>query len=262
MTGSAELKEVYDREYTRGRYSRSAKRCVEEHALSTRVKSFVIDYDLADKRCLEIGCGLGAFQDLADNYVGIDISEVAGRSLHKPFVVASATALPFADSTFDAAWTVATLEHVPYPEKALSEIRRVLRGGGLLLLAPAWYCRPWAAQGYAVRPYSDFDWRGKLIKASIPLRNSVVWRAPGMFWRRVLRLIQYMSTRQPTTFYYRELEADYEHNWTSDSDAVNSMDPFEAILWFISRGDRCLSYPTLWEAFFVRTGGIVFQIMK
>jgi len=47
-----------------------------------------------------------------------------------------------------------------------------------------------------------------------------------------------------------------------DGDAVNCMDPFEAILWHVSRGDVCLSHPTGRSQFLVRTNGIVFRIRK
>jgi ubiquinone/menaquinone biosynthesis C-methylase UbiE len=41
-----------------------------------------------------------------------------------------ATALPFPSSAFDGYWSVQTLQHVPDAEPAISEARRVLRGGG------------------------------------------------------------------------------------------------------------------------------------
>lgn len=256
------LKQFYDREYSHGRYTRSCKCSPSDHPQSHLVKQFVAKYVLPDGRCLEIGAGGGAFQDQVANYVGIDISERVGHFFHKPFVVASANELPFSDNVFDAVWSVETLEHVPNPERALLEIRRVLRGEGYLLLSPAWYCRPWAAKGYAVRPWSDFDWQGKLIKASIPIRNSIIWRAPRVLLWRLWRFVQFLHRGQPTSFYYRKLNPDYEHNWTSDSDAVNSMDPFECILWFVSRGDRCLSHPTWLTRLFLRTGACLFQISK
>ena len=40
------------------------------------------------------------------------------------------------------------------------------------------------------------------------------------------------------------------------------MDPYEAILWFITRGDECLSHPTAMSQFFVRTGRLIFRIHK
>ena len=97
--------------------------------------------------------------------------------------------MPFHDNYFEAIWSIHVLEHVPDPESALLEMRRVLKPGGLLFLSPAWYCRPWAAQGYAVRPYSDLDLKGKVVKASIPLRNNLIFRAGYVIPRRLGRLI-------------------------------------------------------------------------
>jgi SAM-dependent methyltransferase len=232
------------------------------HPFYPVLSHFVSSYALHDKHCLEIGCGRGVFQDVVNHYTGVDLSHSVGADLHKPFFVCSATALPFAANAFDAVWSYAVLEHVPHPELALREMRRVLKPNGLLLLAPAWQCRPWAAQGYPVRPYSDFKLAGKLIKASIPLRDSVLFRAISVFPRRMQRLLIALCRRQPTHFSYRLLEPNYDHFWMSDADAVNSMDPFEAILWFASRGDSCLSPPTRLRQFFVRSGALVLQIHK
>lgn len=256
------LKAIYDKQYVSGRYASSSKSSAEEHAHYELLKRFVGVFKLRDKRCLEVGCGRGAFQDLVRDYVGVDISEVAGRSSLRRFVTASATALPFPDDSFDAIWSVTTLEHVPDPERALVEMRRTMRSGGVLLLAPAWFCRSWAAGGYAVRPYSEFDRRGKIVKAFIPLRNSIAYRLPGVLARRTHGLASWFLRRAPTQFTYRSLTPNYDQIWTSDSDAVNSMDPFEAILWFVSRGDRCLNYPSLASAFRVRTGAIIIRMIK
>ncbi len=232
------------------------------HPFYSTLNHFLARYSLHDKKCLEVGCGRGVFQDLVPDYTGIDYSTTVGADLHKPFVACSATNMPFADDTFDAIWSYAVLEHVPEPELALAEIRRVLKPGGLLLLAPAWNCRPWAADGYPVRPYADFNLWGKLIKASIPVRDSVLFRAIGVFPRRFLRLLAAAFSRGPKRFSYRVLTPNYDHFWMSDSDAINSMDPFDAIRWFLSRGDSCLSHPTRLRQFLVRTGALVFEIRK
>jgi SAM-dependent methyltransferase len=149
--------------------------------------------------------------------------------------------MPFHDGTFDAIWTVWVLEHVQNPESALREMRRVVRPGGLILLKPAWFCTSWAAQGYAARPYSDFDLRGKLVKASVPVRNSPVFNASYILPVRALRYAAYRIGGESTPFHYRRLTPNYERYWVPDGDAVNSMDPYEAVLWFESRGDRCLN---------------------
>ena len=250
----------YDREYLDDEYASPMKEG--KHAFRDVVKGFVESHGLQDKRCLEIGCGRGVFQDLVGDYTGIDISRSVGRFMHKPFLQASATELPFPENSFDAIWTITVLEHVPHPERGLEEMHRVLKPGGLLLLAPAWQCRPWAADGYPVRPYDDFNLKGKLIKASIPLRNSVAFRASYIFPMRLARLMQYLVTKRPMNFAYRKLKPNYEKYWMSDSDAVNSMDPYEAILWFVSRGGECLNYPGGIQHLGVRNGALVFRIDK
>lgn len=152
------------------------------------------------------------------------------------------------------------MEHVPHPEKALEEVMRVLKPGGVAYLAPAWHCRPWAAEGYEVRPWSDFSWKGKLIKASIPLQNAFWFRAgytlPVRIWREILFLIK---GKRPLRFHYRALQANYETYWTADSDACNSMDPHEMLLWFQSRGWDTPSHPTWLSRFLVRHDAMIVQ---
>jgi SAM-dependent methyltransferase len=226
------------------------------------VRAFVHQYGLQKAHILEIGAGRGTLQDVVADYTALEISSELKRFFHKPFVEASATNMPFKGGEFDAIWTVNVLEHVPKPEQALSEMRRVLKDQGLLYLGAAWQCRSWAAEGYQVRPYSDFDFLGKLIKASIPLRDSTAYRALYTFPIRLMRLTTSLATTTPTRFQYNLLTPNYERYWQSDSDAINSMDPYEAILWFRSRGDDLLSYDGGIDPFFVRSGTLVIRINK
>ena len=226
------------------------------------LEDFVARYNLKDTaKCLEVGCGRGNFQDLVVDYTGMDLAQAAGAFMHKPFVAASATRMPFADSTFDALWSIYVLEHVPEPEKALSEIRRVLKPGGLAFLLPAWQCRPWAADGYTVRPYSDFGLGGKVYKAMIPVRESVLFRSSYIFPRRVLRRAA-IALRGPMKFRCGKLKPNYEQYWISDGDAVNAMDPYELILWFRSRGDEVLHPSGGKRQFFIRSGEVVLRVRK
>lgn len=98
---------------------------------------------------LELGCGLGhdGLELLRSGYrlVETDISPgqigharrmqhgegFAERSFH---LLADATRLPFADGSFDGVLMVAMLHHLRDPLKALREVHRVLRNGGLLVL--------------------------------------------------------------------------------------------------------------------------------
>src|SRR5262245_17689613 len=141
-------------------YIRIARHVAEETRIAEQVGAFVKRFELADRAVLEIGSGEGLLQDLAANYTGLDISPSVARFYHKKFVLGSATALPFPDDNFDGIWSVAVFEHVPNPEQAFSEARRVIRDKGVLFLLPAWNCNSWAADGYEVRSYSDFDLLG------------------------------------------------------------------------------------------------------
>ena len=178
-------------------------------------------------------------QDLVEDYTGLDISSSARRFFHKPFVLGSATAMPFEDNSFDAVWTVWVLEHIPAPEQALREIRRVVKPGGHIFLMPAWNVMPWAAQGYQVRPFSDLAIDGKLIKASIlprsyfhALAHTVIEPVRYQWWK---------TSGGPTTLHYRRLEPNYKTYPGPDSDAVNSLERTEMALWFTSRGDAWLN---------------------
>jgi SAM-dependent methyltransferase len=209
--------------------------------IKENVEEFVATQHLSRSHALEVGSGEGLLQDVVEDYTGLDISATARAKYHKRFVQADARAMPFPDGEFDAVWTIWVLEHVPNPEQALREIRRVLKPGGLLYLAPAWLCSNLASNGYPVRPYSDFGIGGKLIKASVPLQNSAAFQAMYMLPIRAARLASWKLDPQPTRLHYRPLDANYKRYWMSDSDAVNSIDMFEAYLWFRSRGDECLN---------------------
>lgn len=254
-----EAKAFYDREFTGDAYTP-----VESHAGGyAQLERFVFEHQLVQgARCLEVGCGRGVFQDLVADYTGVDLAASVARYLHKPFVQASATALPFPDSSFDAAWTIWVFEHVPDPELAMAELRRVLKPGGLLFFAPAWQCRPWAADGYPVRPYSDFNLKGKLYKATIPLRDSIAWRSFFTIPRRLRRLVTRKLHPGPTPFRYKKLRGNFEKFWMSDSDAINAMDAYEALVWFQSRGDQVLHPTGFARQFLIRNGHILVRIRK
>jgi SAM-dependent methyltransferase len=221
------------------RYVKIAAAVAEDLKVEDRVREFAERYDLAGKRVLEVGAGRGYLQDIVGDYTGLDISSSARRFFHKPFVLGSATAMPFEDDAFDAVWTVWVLEHVPAPEQALAEIRRVVKPGGYVFLMPAWNVMPWVAGGYNVRPYSDFGLGGKLIKASIYPRMYLYVLAQNVI--RPVRLGWAELAGGPTALRYRRLEPNYDTYWGPDSDAVNSLDRFETALWFTSRGDRWLN---------------------
>ncbi len=111
-------------------------------------------------RVLDLGCGGGrhafeAYRRGAD-VVAFDASPAeltavaamagamgaageAPAAAHAMCVSGDATLMPFADDTFDRVIAAEVLEHVPGDQRALHEISRVLRPGGLLAVTvPAW----------------------------------------------------------------------------------------------------------------------------
>jgi SAM-dependent methyltransferase len=222
-------------------YVKIAQAAIDHENEVPRVKDFVSRYGLENKRVLDVGAGTGYLQDLVKDYVGLDISPTAKRYFHKPFVQGSATELPFRDGEFDALWTIWVLEHVPKPEQALTEMRRVVKDNGLLYVQPAWNVPSWSGEGYEVRPYRDFGVKGKLIKSSLIVRASPYFRAAYLLPTRLLRLQYAKVSSGPTKLHYSLIEPNWDHYWVVDSDAINSMDYIETMLWFTSRGDECLN---------------------
>lgn len=219
------------------RYLEIATVAARHFDIEGQVRHFVDENGLKDKRVLDIGSGRGYLQDIVDDYTGLDISSSVERFYHKDFVLGSATAMPFEDNRFDGAWSIWVQEHVPNPEQFLRETRRVVKDGGVIFLHTAWSCTPWAAQGYEVRPYSDFDLAGKLVKATIPIR--AIGKGLAAVPVRIVRALS--ASSGPSTLRYHRLQPNYDIYWQNDSDAVNNIDVHEAMLWFTSRGDECLS---------------------
>ena len=97
-------------------------------------------------RVLEIGCGRGGFaRYLAErgaNVVAADFSpaavEITNRLLsdqeNADAVVADIEALEFASDTFDLVISLDTIEHVPSPKAAVSELVRVAKPGGRIII--------------------------------------------------------------------------------------------------------------------------------
>lgn len=95
----------------------------------------------AGKEILEAGCGTGLIlKDLAKvakRAVGIDLSpgmarQAKARDLN--IVLGSVTDLPFANESFDVVMSFKVLAHIKDIDKALSELTRVVRPGGRLIL--------------------------------------------------------------------------------------------------------------------------------
>jgi ubiquinone/menaquinone biosynthesis C-methylase UbiE len=101
---------------------------------------------LGGAKVLDVACGTGygaaEVAKVASSVEGVDISpEVvahASKTYKSPnlrFRAGSLLDLPFPDGHFDAVTCFETIEHVDDAEKALSELRRVVRPGGQVFLS-------------------------------------------------------------------------------------------------------------------------------
>ncbi|WP_233218723.1 class I SAM-dependent methyltransferase [Deinococcus arcticus] len=104
---------------------------------------------------LDVGAGDGRLRreawarGHAGLFVGVDPHPGPG------ILAGRAEALPFHDATFDLALFVRVLAHLPRPEQALAEARRVLRRGAWITVAehgPAHLRATWAALGRPATP--------------------------------------------------------------------------------------------------------------
>ena len=245
----------YQRVFEKGGYADF--KSPQEHFAYRELSHFVDVFELQHRKCLEVGCGRGLFQDLVVNYTGVDLSSAVAHLLHKPFVACDATRLPFENGSFDAVWSVTVLEHVPDPQAALEEMRRVLKPGGLLFLKPAWHCRPWICEGIPVRSYRDLTIRQQWIKATLPVRDSLPFRAATALPMRVAHWLRALFAKSRAPLHFRRLPANYETFWMVDSDAAVSLDPFDTILWFRDRGDEVLTHASWRAAFMSRSEALV-----
>jgi len=105
-------------------------------------------------KLLDVGCGRKPYRDTyfagAESYVGVDFATPNSQ----PDVVGSALDLPFEDRRFDTVVSTELLEHVPDPLRALSEMHRVLKPGGYLILTtPMYWPRHEVPHDYFRYPY-------------------------------------------------------------------------------------------------------------
>jgi SAM-dependent methyltransferase len=232
---------------------------VDSHYYSNELKAFVERFELKNKRCLERGAGKGIFQDLVEDYTGLDVSEQLRIYHCKKYFALSGEKYPFEQDQFDGIWSFFCHEHIPNLQKSLIELKRVLKPGGVCLFGPAWQCASWLAQGYCYRKYSDLNLMEKTIKASIPIRRSIAYRSLKIFPKRIVRHVTHVAGIKNKEIKYRRLKPNYSIFWGPDSDACNSIDPHDAILWFTSNGFTCLSHQDHLRQFLVRTGALIFQ---
>lgn len=124
--------------------------------------------DLKGKELLDAGCGTGWFSQKACEKGAVVTSMDLGEGLLSKVaqkcdskrVVGSVLEMPFSEASFEVVISSEVIEHTPDPFKALQEMYRVLRPGGILILSTPnkfWYWTLWVANILKIRPYQGLE---------------------------------------------------------------------------------------------------------
>jgi SAM-dependent methyltransferase len=153
----------------------------------------------ARPQCLDLGCGTGVvLGELARRgaATGLDMSPLAiGYSRRrglKKLVRGDAEALPFRAQTFDAVVSLDLFEHLPGERAGIEEAFRVLRPGGVLVLAVPAMMSLWGPHDVALmhrRRYTRSEVATRLEEAGfhvVRVSYSVCFLYPVVRWVRFL----------------------------------------------------------------------------
>jgi SAM-dependent methyltransferase len=139
------------------------------------------ELDFEGKAVLEVGCGLGGFAEYArrwgaERVVGIDLSDAIDAAQARlgdevEFVQGDIYAMPFAPGSFDLAYAIGVLHHLPDPEAGFRSMVEMVRADGLVF---AWvYGR---------------ENNGVIVNLVDPVRRHVFRRLPRPFLKWVISL--------------------------------------------------------------------------
>lgn len=125
------------------------------HAMLDDLEVDLIAPYVRDADVLEVGCGTGLLlrrvAPMARTARGLDLSEgMLARARARGLDVrqGDACALPYEDASFDVVYSFKVLAHVREIDRALMEVRRVLRPGGVAALE---FYNPWSLRYLAKR---------------------------------------------------------------------------------------------------------------
>jgi ubiquinone/menaquinone biosynthesis C-methylase UbiE len=177
-------------------------------------------------RWADIGCGTGAFTELLCDRCSpaavsaIDPSEdqiafarTKPVAKHVTFQVGDAQALPFAAGEFDAATMALVITFIPDPAKAVSEMKRVVKPGGML----GTYMWDFVGGGFTQHP----------LAAAIEAAGGAVPPLPGHVNATRANLQRFFSAAGLDDIATRTLDIevtypDFESYWSAQTALANS----------------------------------------
>jgi len=189
-----------------------------------------------DSFILELGCGNGLsarmLRDKGHQVIGIDLSSTFLEKTNKwedeslKYLACSAINLPFKDQTFDLVCSNEMLEHVTDAEKSLTEMVRVVKPGGKIIVAGPNLCSPFLPLFDLFRILSG--------KNELSVWADTKCEAIKGIWKNFWLLTRKRITKK-IDFLYREPELE-ERVIGGDADSVYYANPIDLEKFFKFKG--------------------------
>lgn len=175
----------------------------------------------SDEEWLDIGCGTGALSsailtkcaprrvvgaDTSDAFVAVALSQIRDSRFHP--CTGNATALPFDDDEFTIAVSGLVLNFIKDSEKAISEMARVVRPGGLVALYVWDYAGHMQIMRYFFDAAAESDIRARDFDDGVKAPICRPRPLSSLFTRMGLVEIDVQGIDIPTAF------ADFDDYWT------------------------------------------------
>ena len=124
--------------------------------------------DLAISMAKIVGAGNVVATDINHEMLSVGERRLQACGLPCPVVEADAEALPFPDNSFDVVTVSFGIRNMTHKDRALSEMLRVLRPDGRLLVLEFSQCDRWMKPFYDFYSFKFMPWMGGLVAGDAP----------------------------------------------------------------------------------------------
>lgn len=221
-----------------------------------------------DALVIELGGGVyqrrcGFMYRHFENYFPLDISRTSIAEYAARFdrwgIASDATRLPFKDASVDCVFSRTFMEHVPEPGKALAEIARVLKPGGIVLHDDAWFCRWWNRFGVVgLKKFGNMTFKERLVWLASRVTEFAPLRMPKVILPRLFRELL-VSRKNPLELPFGRLQPNYDLHLGCDEDAAASIDPLNVVRFYESRGFRLVKPMSFKQRILLRNTHVILR---